>query len=165
MFDTRPTTFKDKTSRYNYLNHLLSALIQSEPEALANLCNAAALLWEYSEGINWAGFYLRRKDELVLGPFHGKPACVHIPIGNGVCGTAAETRAAQVVPDVHQFPGHIACDSASNSEIVVPVLSEGEVVGVIDIDSPHFSTFDEEDRLGLEQFAGILSKYVDWTQL
>ena len=141
---------------YQELNARLRALIEGVAHPIANLANAAALLWESLEGINWAGFYLREGDTLVLGPFQGKPACIEIPWGKGVCGTAAAAAQTQLVPDVHAFPGHIACDSASNSEIVVPLRRGGEVVGVLDIDSPHLARFTEEDRLGLEDFAHVI---------
>ncbi len=141
---------------YQELNARLRALIEGVPHPIANLANAAALLWESLEGINWAGFYLREGDTLVLGPFQGKPACIEIPWGKGVCGTAAAADQTQLVPDVHAFPGHIACDSASNSEIVVPLRRCGEVVAVLDIDSPHLARFTEEDRLGLEDFAHVI---------
>jgi GAF domain-containing protein len=165
MFETKPTTFKDKASRYKFLNYELNRLIQNESSALSNLCNSAALLWEFLENINWAGFYLVKNDELILGPFQGKPACVHIAIGSGVCGTAVKEKKSQVVPDVHNFPGHIACDSASNSEIVIPLIVDEKVVGVIDIDSPTFNTFTEEDHIGLKAFADLLIKHIDWQQL
>ena len=141
---------------YQESNARLRALIEGVAHPIANLANAAALLWESLEGINWAGFYLREGGQLVLGPFQGKPACIEIPWGKGVCGTAAAADQTQLVPDVHAFPGHIACDSASNSEIVVPLRRCGEVVGVLDIDSPHFARFTEEDRLGLEDFAHVI---------
>ena len=144
---------------YSLLNERLSALITGVPHPTANLANAAALLWESLEGINWAGFYLREGDTLVLGPFQGKPACIEIPWGRGVCGTAAAENKTQLVPDVHLFPGHIACDSASNSEIVVPLRRpDGTVFGVLDIDSPVRGRFTELDRQGLEAFAGILER-------
>ena len=144
---------------YSLLNEGLSALIADVPHPIANLANAAALLWESLEGINWAGFYLREGDTLVLGPFQGKPACIEIPWGRGVCGTAAAENKTQLVPDVHAFPGHIACDSASNSEIVVPLRRpDGTVFGVLDIDSPVRGRFTELDRQGLEAFAGILER-------
>ncbi len=144
---------------YSLLNERLSALITGVPHPTANLANAAALLWESLEGINWAGFYLREGDTLVLGPFQGKPACIEIPWGRGVCGTAAAENKTQLVPDVHAFPGHIACDSASNSEIVVPLRRpDGTVFGVLDIDSPVRGRFTELDRQGLEAFAGILER-------
>ena len=144
---------------YSLLNERLSALITGVPHPTANLANAAALLWESLEGINWAGFYLREGDTLVLGPFQGKPACIEIPWGRGVCGTAAAENRTQRVPNVHSFPGHIACDSASNSEIVVPLRRpDGSVFGVLDIDSPLLNRFTREDQEGLEAFAGILER-------
>ncbi len=144
---------------YSLLNERLSALITGVPHPTANLANAAALLWESLEGINWAGFYLREGGILVLGPFQGKPACIEIPWGRGVCGTAAAENKTQLVPDVHLFPGHIACDSASNSEIVLPLRRpDGSVFGVLDIDSPLLNRFTREDQEGLEAFAGILEK-------
>lgn len=134
----------------------LQHLIEDEPDWVANLANASALLGQFYQDINWVGFYLLRGQELVLGPFQGLPACVRIPLGRGVCGTAAATRITQVVADVHAFPGHIACDAASNSEIVVPLNQGDELIGVLDIDSPLFSRFDETDKLYLEQFCAIL---------
>lgn len=126
------------------------------PHRVANLANAAALLYHTLDGLNWAGFYLLNEDVLVLGPFQGKPACIEIPVGRGVCGTAVAEGKTQLVRDVHQFPGHIACDSASNSEIVVPICVEGRIVGVLDLDSPYVGHFTEEDQAGLEEFARIL---------
>lgn len=142
---------------YAELNETLAALIRDVPHPLSNLANAAALLWDALDRLNWAGFYLLAPSGiLVLGPFQGKTACIEIPVGRGVCGTAAAKNETQVVPDVHLFPGHIACDSASESEIVVPLRSDGVVVGVLDIDSPVKNRFGEEDRAGLEAFAKIL---------
>ena len=141
---------------YSELNARLQSLIEGVPHPIANLANAAALLWESLERINWAGFYLMEGETLVLGPFQGKAACIEIPRGRGVCGTAAVENATQLVPNVHVFPGHIACDSASNSEIVVPLRKDGAVRGVLDIDSPFFDRFTEADREGLEDFARIL---------
>lgn len=141
---------------YSELNARLQSLIEGVPHPIANLANAAALLWESLERINWAGFYLMEGETLVLGPFQGKAACIEIPRGRGVCGTAAVENATQLVPNVHDFPGHIACDSASNSEIVVPLRKDGAVRGVLDIDSPFFDRFTEADREGLEYFARIL---------
>ena len=140
------------------LNAQLASLVEGVPHPLANLANAAALLWESLGGLNWAGFYLLEGDTLVLGPFMGKPACIEIPLTKGVCGAAARTDTTQLVPDVHAFPGHIACDSASRSEIVVPLHRDGRVVGVLDIDSPLLHRFTEADRIGLEAFAHILEK-------
>ena len=143
---------------YQALCAQLSALTDGIPYKIANLANASALLWQHLEKINWAGFYLMEDGKLVLGPFQGKTACIMIPVGKGVCGTAVAENATQLVADVHQFPGHIACDSASNSEIVIPIHVRGEIVGVLDIDSPEFGRFTEEDREGLEQFVHILEQ-------
>ena len=141
---------------YQTLNAQLSALIHGVPHQTANLANAAALLYHTLDGLNWAGFYLLEDDTLVLGPFQGKPACIEIPVGRGVCGTAVAESRTQLVRDVHQFPGHIACDSASNSEIVVPIRTGGKIVGVLDVDSPHLGHFTKEDQMGLEGFVRIL---------
>ncbi|MDO7908281.1 GAF domain-containing protein [Paenibacillus sp. JX-17] len=134
----------------------LKALIHDEPSAVANMANAAALLNHFLEDINWVGFYLYDGKELVLGPFQGLPACIRIPLGRGVCGTSASERKTLVVEDVHAFPGHIACDAASNSEIVVPLVKDGEIYGVLDIDSPLKGRFDAEDQRFLEEFVSIL---------
>lgn len=142
---------------YRTLNAQLSALVKGVPHPIANLANAAALLYHTLDGLNWAGFYLLEGDTLVLGPFQGRPACIEIPVGRGVCGTAVAEGRTQLVRDVHQFPGHIACDSASNSEIVVPIHVGGKIVGVLDLDSPNIGRFTEEDRAGLEEFARILA--------
>ena len=143
---------------YNKLCTELSTIIDGVPYKTANLANASALLYNALENINWAGFYLIEDKKLILGPFQGKLACIEIPMGKGVCGTAAACGQTVLVPDVHKFEGHIACDGASNSEIVIPLVnSYGEVVGVLDIDSPLFDRFSEEDKLGLEKFAQILS--------
>ena len=141
---------------YKTLNAQLKALIGGVPHRVANLANAAALLYHTLDGLNWAGFSLRKEEVWVLGPFQGKPACIEIPVGRGVCGTAVAEGKTQLVRDVHQFPGHIACDSASNSEIVVPICVEGRIVGVLDLDSPYVGRFTEEDQAGLEEFARIL---------
>lgn len=141
---------------YQALNAQLSALIQGVPHRISNLANASALLYHTLDDLNWAGFYLLENDTLVLGPFQGKPACIEIPVGRGVCGTAIAEGRTQLVQDVHQFPGHIACDSASNSEIVVPIRAGGKLVGVLDIDSPNIGRFTEEDRVGLEAFVEAL---------
>ena len=147
-------------SDYTELKERLQSLIAGVPHPIANLANAAALLWESLPDLNWAGFYLREGEILVLGPFQGKPACIEIPWGRGVCGTAAAENRTQLVPDVHAFPGHIACDSASNSEIVVPLRKDGAVRGVLDLDSPTPGRFTEADRAGLEAFAKILESGV-----
>ena len=143
---------------YEALEKSLEALIRDVPYETANLANASALLWQSLPDINWAGFYQLRGDKLVLGPFQGKPACIVIPMGRGVCGTAAAEEKTVRVEDVHTFPGHIACDCASNSEIVIPLYRNGALWGVLDIDSPRFSRFSPEDQQGLERFAAVLSE-------
>ena len=145
---------------YQALNAQLKALTEGIPYKIANLANASALLWEHLQDINWAGFYMMEDGALVLGPFQGKTACIRIPVGKGVCGTAVAENATQLVPDVHLFPGHIACDCASNSEIVVPLRKDGEIIGVLDIDSPLKNRFTAEDQAGLEEFACILEKVI-----
>ncbi|MBN2897665.1 MAG: GAF domain-containing protein [Clostridia bacterium] len=155
-------TFKDKKQMYNFMKMRLTALIGEESDWLANLSNASALMWQILDDINWSGFYLMKNGKLVLGPFQGKPACVNIEVGKGVCGTAASTKVYQLVKDVHDFPGHIACDSASNSEVVIPIIIDGTVVGVLDIDSPSLNRFDHEDVEGLTKFVDILIKYIDF---
>ena len=147
---------------YGTLNAQLSALVGGVPHRTANLANAAALLYHTLDGLNWAGFYLLEGDTLVLGPFQGRPACIEIPVGRGVCGTAVAEGKTQLVPDVHQFPGHIACDSASNSEIVVPIRADGQIVGVLDLDSPYIGRFTKEDQAGLEAFVRVLESE-GWT--
>lgn len=141
---------------YEQLAKQLDALLTGESDRYANLSNASALLNQFLDRINWVGFYLWDGDELVLGPFQGLPACVRIPFGKGVCGTAAMREETILVPDVHAFPGHIACDAASRSEIVVPLLKDGKLLGVLDVDSPEVDRFTEEDRKGLEQFVRTL---------
>lgn len=141
---------------YHSLCKQLHALIDGVPYRIANLSNAAALLWQNLPDINWAGFYIMEEGKLILGPFQGKPACITIPVGKGVCGTAVAEDSTQLVPDVHAFPGHIACDSASNSEIVVPIHVQGTIWGVLDIDSPIFNRFSQEDQSGLEAFVQVL---------
>ncbi len=145
---------------YAQINGMLESIIEGVPYTMTNLANASALLFEKVEGINWAGFYTVKDGKLVLGPFQGKVACTIIPMGKGVCGTAAAEERTVVVPDVHKFSGHIACDSASNSEIVIPIHRRGELFGVLDIDSPLFDRFGEDDRLGLEDFVRILEKEI-----
>lgn len=141
---------------YSLLTFRLKAKIQGIPYQIANLANASALLYEALPDINWAGFYIVENDRLILGPFQGKPACVEIPFGKGVCGTAYAENKTQLVTDVHIFPGHIACDSASNSEIVVPIHSGDVIFGVLDIDSPTIGRFSKKDREGLEKFVSVL---------
>ena len=143
---------------YDSLAAQLAALTDGIPYEIANLSNASALLWETLPDINWAGFYKMVDGALVLYPFQGKPACIRIPVGRGVCGTAVAENRTQLVYDVHQFPGHIACDCASNSEIVVPIHVKGEIWGVLDIDSPRVGRFTEEDKVGLEEFVKVLEQ-------
>ena len=138
------------TTDYKLLDAQLNALTEGEPDDLTNCANFVALLFDGLDDINWLGIYVRRNDELVLGPFQGKPACVHIPIGRGVCGTAAEKMQTLRVDDVHEFAGHIACDIASRSEIVVPLIRDGALLGVLDIDSPSLARFSDEDQTGIE---------------
>lgn len=145
-----------KPAFYQACQRQLAAVLHGESDWVANLAQASALLMQVLPDLNWAGFYLLRGEELVLGPFQGKVACVRIPLGKGVCGTAAARRATVVVPDVHAFPGHIACDSASNSEIVVPLLKDGRLLGVLDLDSPKKGRFDADDARGLEQAVAII---------
>ena len=147
---------RDKVALYRQLADQLQSLVSQERDVIANSANCAALLFGALPDINWAGFYFTRGADLVLGPFQGKPACVRIGPGRGVCGAAAGQRRTLVVPDVHEFPGHIACDSASNSEIVVPLLDGERLIGVLDIDSPLIGRFDSDDASGLERIAAIL---------
>jgi L-methionine (R)-S-oxide reductase len=149
----------DKATLYRDLAQALQALIGEETDTVANMANAAGLIWESLPELNWVGFYRNIGGELVLGPFQGRPACIRIPFGTGVCGVAAETRQVQRVEDVHAFPGHIACDSASNSEIVLPLVrADGELLGVLDLDSPRHARFDAEDEAGLKPIADLLAK-------
>lgn len=141
---------------YEHLSKELAALVHGESDSIANMANCSSLLYHSLEHVNWAGFYLYRNGELVLGPFQGKPACIRIPMGKGVCGTAAQQRTTVVVDDVETFPGHIACDAASRSEIVVPLVAQGVLYGVLDIDSPVLARFTEEDRVGLERLVELL---------
>jgi len=152
-----------KADLYKDLQSALDGLTADEPDAIANMANAAALLWEYLPDLNWAGFYRNVGGELVLGPFQGKAACIRIPFGSGVCGTAATTRETQLVEDVHAFPGHIACDAASASEIVVPIIVDGELLGVLDLDSPNVGRFDAEDRAGCEKLVALLAARLSHT--
>jgi L-methionine (R)-S-oxide reductase len=154
-FTPRRYEFRNKDVDYASLAEELNGLLAGESDFIANAANTAALLFDALPDINWAGFYFLRKDELVVGPFQGKPACVRIPLGKGVCGTAAANRKTIVVRDVHEFPGHIACDAASQSEIVVPLLKDDALLGVLDIDSPSVGRFDDADRRGIERLATI----------
>ena len=147
--------YADRPAAYRDLAQQLTALIGDETDLIANAANASALLFDLLPDLNWAGFYLMKQGELVLGPFQGKPACIRIPLGRGVCGTAAATRTSQLVADVHAFPGHIACDAASRSELVVPLLHGDTLVGVIDLDSPLPGRFDADDQAGIEAVAAV----------
>lgn len=154
------------TTDYQQLQRKLKSILEGETHWLANLANTAALIYQELEGINWAGFYLLEEDELILGPFQGKPACVRIPLGRGVCGTAAKRMETIVVPDVHEFSGHIACDPASRSEIVVPMIgASGGLLGVLDVDSPHLDRFDAEDGIGLGAMVRLLLANCLWPGL
>jgi len=148
----------DKPTMYRDLASALEGLVAGESDAIANMANASALIFETLPDVNWVGFYRNIEGELVVGPFQGRPACIRMTFEEGVCGAAAKTRQVQRVEDVHAFPGHIACDSASNSEIVLPLIGEGELLGVLDIDSPKFGRFTEEDEAGLRPIADILSR-------
>lgn len=164
MFIFDKIDIQDKKKFYAQLNIYLENLIGEEKDWLPGISNASALLYQLMPEINWAGFYLSRGEELVLGPFQGKPACIRIPFGKGVCGTAAITRKIQVVKDVNEFPGHIACDAASQSEIVVPIIKDERLLGVLDIDSPVKNRFDEMDAEGLSSFVDILNQRICWPQ-
>ena len=149
-----------KAALYRDLARELEALLTGETDAVANAANAAAAIYHSLPDLNWAGFYFLRDDTLVVGPFQGRPACTRIALGVGVCGTAARERRSILVPDVHAFPGHIACDAASRSELVVPLLRDGGVIGVLDLDSPELGRFDAEDQTGCETLAGILVRHL-----
>jgi L-methionine (R)-S-oxide reductase len=149
-----------KADLYRDLLSALDALTKGEPDPIANMANAAALIWEYLPDLNWAGFYRMLEGELVLGPFQGKAACIRIPLGKGVCGVAAASRKMQLVEDVHAFPGHIACDAASRSELVVPLIVADRLIAVLDLDSPTPARFDQEDATGCEALANLLSQRI-----
>jgi len=157
MYDFAPDPALPKPESYRQLTDAAAALIAGESDGIANMANIAALMWEYIPDINWAGFYRVMGSELVLGPFVGRPACIRIPMGRGVCGTAASTGETQLVEDVNAFPGHIACDAESRSELVVPIRRDGRIVAVIDLDSPNAARFDSQDAQGVEKLAGILA--------
>lgn len=157
MFDFRPAADTPKPEAYRQLVDAAEALTAGEPDGVANMANMAALLWDFLPDLNWAGFYRVVEDELVLGPFMGRPACIRIPMGQGVCGTAAKDAATQLVEDVHAFPGHIACDAVTSSELVVPVVRDGTVIAVIDLDSPAKARFDAEDAAGIEALAAAIA--------
>lgn len=163
MYDFKPDSELAAPERYRQLREAADALTSGEADGVANMANVAALLWEFVPDLNWAGFYrmganVAGEDELVLGPFVGRPACIRIPLGQGVCGAAAASGSTQLVEDVHAFPGHIACDALSRSELVVPVVRDGAVVAVIDLDSPQPARFTQEDAEGLELLAELLSE-------
>lgn len=160
MFDFRPAADTPKPEAYRQLVDAAEALTAGEPDGVANMANMAALLWDFLPDLNWAGFYRVVEDELVLGPFMGRPACIRIPMGQGVCGTAAKDAATQLVEDVHAFPGHIACDAVTSSELVVPVVRDGTVIAVIDLDSPAKARFDAEDASGIGALAAAIAKRI-----
>jgi len=164
MFDFSPDPGLPTAERHRQLHDAVDAVTQGEPDGIANMANAAALIAEFLPDLNWAGFYRVVEGgngaELVLGPFIGRPACIRIAIGNGVCGTAVKNKQTQLVADVHAFPGHIACDGATKSELVVPVMRSGEVIAVIDLDSPRSARFTQEDAQGLERIADLLSNRI-----
>ena len=153
---------ENKQEMYDLLASQLQGLVEGERDMIPNLANAGALINQALKEINWAGFYLMKDGMLVLGPFQGNPACIRIPVGRGVCGTAAQTLQTQLVPDVHLFPGHIACDAQSQSEIVIPMLKDGVLLGVLDIDSPVKNRFDSDDQKGLEKLCKMLVTACDW---
>jgi GAF domain-containing protein len=157
MYHFTPDPAQPKPELYRELVEAAGALVAGEPDPVANMANLAALIWQFVPRLNWAGFYRVISSELVLGPFQGGPACIRIPFGQGVCGTAAVSASTQLVADVHAFPGHIACDAASASELVVPVMRGGAVIAVIDLDSPELARFDAEDARGIEALAAAIA--------
>lgn len=165
MHETKSTAGLAKPAAYRELHAQLKAVLAGERDGLANTANLAALLYQALPGLNWAGFYFLRDGGLVLGPFQGKVACIRIALGKGVCGTAAQRRETIVVPDVEKFPGHIACDHASRSEIVVPLLKDGRLLGVLDLDSPNLNRFDAEDAAGLQAAVKLLLDASDFSRL
>ena len=165
MHETKSTAGLAKPAAYRELHAQLKAVLAGERDGLANTANLAALLYQALPGLNWAGFYFLRDGGLVLGPFQGKVACIRIALGRGVCGTAAQKRETIVVPDVEKFPGHIACDHASRSEIVVPLLKDGRLLGVLDLDSPNLNRFDAEDAAGLQAAVKLLLDASDFSRL
>lgn len=160
MIKIESLNFESKSKLYNYLNLKVTGLVCEKNDWLASLSNVSAVIWMLLKDINWAGFYLYKNGELILGPFQGKPACTNIALGKGVCGTAAAKLETQLVENVHEFEGHIACDSDSKSEIVIPIVKDDRLIGVLDIDSPIYNRFDEEDRHGLEKLIDILVNYI-----
>ena len=162
MINLEPIKKMTPEERYKYMLILLRGQVASERDSLANISNAAALIFNIVEDCNWSGFYILREGELVLGPFQGLPACNRIKVGRGVCGTAVETREVQLVEDVNLFPGHIACDGASQSELVLPIIKDGKVYGVLDLDSPSKARFTELEKEYLLKFLHVLNEYIDW---
>ena len=162
MFQPKHLQIASKTDIYHLLKKEMKSLFSTERDFIANAANLSALLYHTLPDLNWAGFYIKRSDELVLGPFQGKPACVRIPMGQGVCGTVAKRMETVIVSNVHQFPGHIACDQASNAEIVVPIIQENTLIAVLDLDSPKPDRFDQEDKKGLEN---IITQFVKHTHI
>lgn len=165
MFKLDPIRNMNDEERLKYMSMLLKGQLSSESDILANLSNASAIIMACVERLNWAGFYILRGDELVLGPFQGLPACNRIKVGNGVCGTAVATGKVQLVPDVHKFPGHIACDAASNSELVLPIIKKDKTYGVLDLDSPEKGRFTELEKKYFVKFVDILNEYIDWEKI
>ncbi|MFM5893967.1 MAG: GAF domain-containing protein [Novosphingobium sp.] len=160
MYHFTPDPGQTKPELYRELAQAAAALVAGEPDGVANMANLSALIWQFMPRLNWAGFYRVQGRELVLGPFQGRAACIRIPFGQGVCGTAAASGKTQLVPDVHAFPGHIACDAASMSELVVPVIRDGAVIAVIDLDSPDLGRFDAEDARGIEALAESIAEAI-----
>lgn len=160
MYEFAIDTNAPKSEMYRELVQSADALTSTETDSIANMANVAALLWEYLPDVNWTGFYRVVDGELVLGPFQGKAACIRIPFGRGVCGTAAQTGETQLVEDVHAFPGHIACDANSASELVVPVMRDGKVIAVVDLDSPSQGRFDHDDVLGIEALVAVIAERI-----
>jgi GAF domain-containing protein len=165
MEDHKKIVAPNKDTFYRIMLVKLEGLLSSESDWLANLANSSALLYQNLDDINWSGFYLLKGGELVLGPFQGRTACTRIQVGKGVCGTAVKDKIPMVVDNVNEFPGHIACDSASRSEIVIPIISDEKVVGVLDIDSPVYDRFDGTDSAYLTKFVDKLNKYIDWSKI
>lgn len=165
MFKLEPIKKMNDEERLRYMILLLKGQLSSEKDSLANISNTTGIIMACVENLNWAGFYFMRGDELVLGPFQGLPACNRIAVGKGVCGTAVATKEVQLVPDVHQFPGHIACDGASNSELVIPIIKEDRVIGVLDLDSPIKERFTELEKKYFIKLVDILNEYINWEEI
>jgi L-methionine (R)-S-oxide reductase len=161
MFEVEPVKVKDKTELYDFLGKQVENLLEGEQDIIANCANFTALLYHYLPDINWLGFYFFKEGQLVIGPFQGKPACVRIAMGKGVCGTAAAKRETLIVPNVNKFPGHITCDAESKSEIVLPMVKDDGLIGVLDIDSPIYDRFDYEDQAGIERLLALLISKTD----